>query len=125
MKQRSGTPSLVVLVPRDLLEAGRRLVAHVADGAADEERQAGHARDATGLQPTRHDAQRVVGELAGDAAVLDDDLVTARGDDLAVAHAEEAVAAQPLAADDALEQERVLGALGKRENALIGVARSA
>ena len=74
---------------------------------------------------TPHDIERVVGALACDAAVLDDDLVAACADDLAVPDAEEAVAAEPLAADDALQQKRVLGVLGQRHEREIGVARSA
>ena len=104
----------VDLVAGHALEARRRLVAHVADGAAHEQRQARHARDLAGAELAGDHAQRVLGVLTGDAAVLDDDLVAAGADDLAVAHAEEAVAAEALSADDALEQERVLGALGKR-----------
>ena len=44
---------------RDLLEAGRHLVADEPDGAADEERQARHARDAAGVEPLGDDGERV------------------------------------------------------------------
>ena len=105
----------VDLMPRNPLEGGRGLVAHVADRAAHEQRQSRYARDASGAQLAGHDAQRVVGELPGQAAVLDDDLVAASADDRAVPHAQEAVAAEPLAPDDALEEERVLGTVGQRQ----------
>ena len=64
-------------VPRNPLERGRGLVAHVAHRPADEQRQPRHARHAARGELSGHDPQRVVGQLAGDAAVLYDDLVAA------------------------------------------------
>ena len=85
---------LVVVVARNLLERRGGLVADVADRSADEQRQPGHASHAAGIELARDDPQRIVGPLAVHAAVLDDDLVPAAGDDGTIAHAEEAVAAQ-------------------------------
>ena len=102
-------------VPGNPLERSRGLVAYVADGSAHEQRQPRHARHTARGELSSHDPQRIIGQLAGEAAVLYHDLVATRADHGPVPDAEEAVATQPFAADDALEQECMLGAVGERK----------
>ncbi len=75
----------VDLVARHALEARSGLVADVAHGATDQQRQPRHASDGARPEFAGDHAQRVVGVLPADATVLDDDLVPASADDLAVA----------------------------------------
>ena len=99
------------------LEPRRRVVAEVADRAAGEARQA-RARTATGSSAIS--SRSVVDERLARVSVVAparsiDRLAVARAQDQERILAEERVAADVLAAFDALEQERVVGVLGDLE----------
>ena len=109
---------------RGLIAVGRRLVqrhgaleplggvvVEIADGAADEARQLGHERRLElGHQPAQHVDERLA--PAGlHAGLLHRRLRVAAAQDHERVLAEERVAADVLAALDALEQERVVGVL--------------
>ena len=110
----AGTPGAVGSRGRRL-EPGRGLVAEVADGAAGEARQPGHERRLV-LGHQRPQRVGVAGvedrRLAG---ALHRDHPAGRAQDQERILAEERVAADVLAAFDALEQERVVGVLGDLE----------
>ena len=94
------------------LEPRRGAVAEIADRAAREPRQIRHERRAeVGHQPPERIDERLLA-LARRAAAIDRRLAVARAEDEERILAEERVAADVLAAFDALEQKRVVGVLG-------------
>src|SRR5262249_42861256 len=91
---------------RQPLNVADRVVAGVADRAAGEARQAGHVRRTEGGQLLLQQEERVGGVQLLPLATVAADL---RAEGLEAEErpgAEEAVAAQPLAANNALEEER-------------------
>ena len=94
------------------LEPRRRAVAQIPDGAAREARQVGHERrPEIGHQPTQRVDERPIA-LRRRAAALDRRPAVSRPQNQERILAEERVAADVLAALDALEQKRVVGVLG-------------
>src|SRR5262249_3936124 len=94
------------------------VVAGVADAAAEEARQAVQGRGAVGGQLLLQEQERVgVLQLDEAAGPVQLDAAAERLEAQERARAEEAVAAQALAADDALEQERPVALLDLAEGA--------
>ena len=99
---------------RQPLEEARRVPGEVADGAAREARQAGDLGGLRAETAAQRGEQAVLGlVLAG--IVEDADLAACDLEPRDGIAPEEGVAGEPLAAEDALQQERALGARGQRE----------
>ncbi len=106
-------PGRAVVVGKPLEEPGR-VPGEVADGSAGEARQAGDLRGVGG-EPRPQRREKAVLLLTRARGVVHDDPAVPHLEPRDGVAAEERVPGEPLAAEDALEQEGPLGARGERQ----------